>query len=58
MADQAQAPLVAKVKIAGKTGTITFGEETCVIKIDGREFTFMNKERVSDVQSYIENELC
>ena len=58
MADQAQAPSSPKSRSPGKTGTITFGEETCVIKIDGREFTFMNEERVSDVQSYIENELC
>lgn len=53
----AETALTAKVKIAGKTGTITFGEETSTIVIDGREFVFLNEETMSDVQSYIENEL-
>jgi hypothetical protein len=55
---EAQVPLTAKVKVAGKVGSMTFEDEkACVIEIDGREFTFTSEERVYDVFKYIENEL-
>jgi hypothetical protein len=54
---QATSTPISKVKIDGKIAFIIFNEETCTVKIDGRDFTFANEERVCDVFIYIANEL-